>query len=103
MQAVPSQMESLEGRLCLSATHHHFYTGVRPHVAVAAVSHRHHFHTGVRARVSIAINPPAVLGQLPTIQGSTSPGSTLTPPPLTNGGLFGSGGSIFGGGGSIFG
>lgn len=99
MQPTTPAMEMLEDRLCLSATHHHLFTGVRPHVVAAISGHtRHHFHTGVRVRGAV-INPPAILGQLPTIQTTTPINPTL---PTMGNGLFGSGGGLFGGGGSIF-
>lgn len=103
----PTFVEPLEDRLCLSATHHHFYTGVRPHVTTtvtAAVGHsRHHFHTGVRARATDggttnqASIPPTNLGVSPTgTTGTTGAGTG-------SGGLFGGGGGLFGGGGGLFG
>jgi hypothetical protein len=96
-------LEALEDRLCLSATHHHFHTGVRAHftntVTAAAGHSRHHFHTGVRARFSSGTTtPPAAFGTITKGTPGTPGAGTVT----GMGGLFGGGGSIFGGGGSIF-
>jgi hypothetical protein len=94
-------IESLEGRLCLSAPHHHFFTGVRPHFETTTIMHhrRHHSHTGVRARTTVLNQPPANFtnGGL----GMTGTGATLGIG-TGLGGLFGGSGSPFGGGGSIF-
>lgn len=99
----PTFVERLEDRLCLSATHHHSYTGVRPHfttTVTAAVGHsRHHFHTGVRARTTA--NGTTNQASIPP----THPGGTTGTTGTGNGtgGLFGGGGGLFGGGGGLFG
>jgi len=95
----PLFVEPLEGRLCLSTTHHL----------------RHHFHLGVRARfgaASTTASPPAVLSQLGNGSlGTTGLGSGLGTTGLGSGtgttlfGGSGGGSSLFGGsgmGGGLF-
>lgn len=103
-------LESLEERLCLSSTRHHFHTGFGVHVVVATEVHhsRHHFHTGVRARGTAVQNPPAAFGQISNANGNrtgifTSPGTGMNTGLFSGGtttGLFGSGTTtgMFGGG-----